>query len=237
MFDNYNDENKYYHLNKTKECYNKNINLLHIFENEWDNEVLRNIWKSVINYKLGIVENRIFARKTVVKEINYNIDEFLINNHLQGKCSSSVKIGLFYNEELVSVMTFGKSRFNKNVEWELLRYCNIINTQIIGGASKLFNYFLKTYNPSSIVSYANRRWSNGNLYEKLNFEFDSITEPNYFYFKENDNVLHSRIKFQKHKLNNILENFDNTLSETINMYNNGYRKIYDCGNLKYIWYR
>ena len=132
-------------------------------------------------------------------------------------------------------MSFSKSRFNKNIEWELLRFCTKINTQVIGAASKLLSYFIKNFNPNSIISYANRRWSNGKLYEKLNFKYIGATKPNYFYFIPNENILYSRVKFQKHKLKDILPVYDYSLSETINMYNNGYRKIYDCGNLKYIW--
>ena len=129
-------------------------------------------------------------------------------------------------------MTFGKPRFNKEYDYELLRFCNTLNTSVMGGASKLLSYFIKNYNPKSILSYANLRWSMGNLYEKLGFTLISQSSPNYFYFN-NDLILHSRIEFQKHKLKDKLENYNPDLTESENMYNNGYRKIYDCGNLVY----
>ena len=176
---------------------------------------------------------RIYARKCTVKEVSSKeAKEFLEKNHLQGACNSKVNIGLYSGNTPVSLMTFGKPRYNKQYEWELLRFCNALNTSVIGGAGKLLSYFVKTYNPSSILSYANLRWSTGNLYEKLGFTLKGTSSPNYFYFNE-DFILHSRIEFQKHKLKDKLENFDPSLTESENMYNNGYRKIYDCGNLVY----
>ena len=219
---------KNYHLNKTELCLEKGYTLFHIFES--DNI---DIWLSMINNKLGLNE-RIYARKCIIKELkSTEIKDFLNNNHLQGFIYSSINLGLYYNNELVSLMTFSKPRFNKKYDYELIRFCNKLNTSVIGSASKLFNYFIKNYNPKSIISYANRRFSNGSIYEKLGFKFLRKTAPNYFYFKPSIRILMSRNQFQKHKLVNLLDKFDENLSESENMFNNGYRRIYDCGNLVY----
>ena len=223
---------KNYHLNKLKLCLEKGYDLFHIFES--DNI---DIWLSMINNRLGLNE-RIYARKCIIKELkSTEIKDFLNNNHLQGFINSSINLGLYYNDELVSVMTFSKPRFNKNYDCELIRFCNKLNTSVIGSASKLFNYFIKNYNPKSIISYANRRFSNGSIYEKLGFKFLRKTAPNYFYFKPSIRILMSRNQFQKHKLANLLDKFDENLSESENMFNNGYRRIYDCGNLVYEYIR
>lgn len=220
------------HLRKTNNVESKGLQLFRIFSTEW--ELKEKIWKSVILSKLGKTK-RIYARNCIIKEIDSKTtNDFLEANHLQGKAKQSVRIGLFHGESLVSVMTFGKSRYNKNYEYELIRFCSEINTTVIGGASKLLKYFERKYSPKSLISYANRRWSQGNLYEKLGFTFLNDTTPNYFYFKGDLGLLHSRVQFQKHKLKDKLEHFDPNLTETENMFNNGYRKIYDCGNKVYV---
>jgi|TARA_R110000787_G_scaffold336_9_gene1314 hypothetical protein len=222
-------KDKQYHLNKTKVCESKNIQLLHIFESEW--KFKEDIWKSIINTKLGN-NIRIYGRKCKIKEIDTSIkNEFLDYNHLQGQDKASIKLGLFHEEELVSVMTFCKSRFDKGYQWELSRFASKLNTSIIGGASKLLKYFTRNYKPESLISYANRRHSNGNLYKQLGFSFLRDSPPNYFYFKGSDCWdLKSRQQFQKHKLEDKLEEFDRNLSEWENMKINGYDRIWDCGN-------
>ena len=225
-------ENKNYHLNKTKLCKEKGIQLLHIFENEWENPNKQKIWKSIIKNKLN-KSSKIFARKCEIKEISFKDSQiFLNNNHLQGQCNSSINIGLYYNNELVSLMTFGKSRFNKKVDWELLRFCNKLNYSVVGAASRLFKNFLKGHT-GSVISYADMRRSTGGLYRNLGFELSHESGPNYWYWK--DGLLESRIQYQKHKLKNRLEKFDSGLTESENMYLNGYRKIFDCGNQVWVY--
>jgi hypothetical protein len=236
MFNNHYEEkfDKLKHLKKTNLCKDRGIQLLHIFESEWLDETKREIWKSIISNKLGLIKNKVYARKCLVKEIdNKTKSDFLNKNHLQGQDVSKIKLGLFYNDELVSVMTFGKSRFNKNYEYELIRFANKTNTNVIGGASKLFSYFKKQYLPSSIITFADKRYSNGNLYKVLGFNYLRESPPNYFYFDLYELRLRSRVQFQKHKLKDILEIFDKTLTESENMFNNGYRRIWDCGNYVY----
>ena len=102
------------------------------------------------------------------------------------------------------------------------------------------NIFIENYKPKSIISYANRRWAfkNKNIYQKLKFQYQSESEPNYYYFKLNDLKLYHRVNFQKHKLKNLIDTkdfYNDNLSETEIMFNAGYRRIYDCGNLVYAW--
>lgn len=225
------DKNR--HLNKTVQCENKGFKLFHIFSNEWESPIKREIWKSMILNATAKSKNKIYARKCIVKEVSIaDSNLFLEKNHLQGKCNSLIKLGLYFNNELISLMTFGKSRFNKKYEWELLRFCNKLNTVVVGGASKLLAHFTKKYEPKSIISYANRRWSNGNLYKKLGFKLESISKPSYFYFHSNEpTIIHNRMEFQKKKLKDKLTDFDKNKTEAENMKDNGWFSIYDCGNL------
>ena len=195
----HNENNKpnNYHINKTIACEKKGIRLIHIFEDEWLNN--QNIWKSMIKNLLFCEKNHIFARKCILKEISYEESmKFLINNHLQGNCPSSIRYGLYYNGELVSVMTFGTSRHfvgNGKSQYELLRFANKINTVIVGAASKLFKKFINDVNPNNIVSFADRRWSQGHLYDVLGFKLYNKSVPNYYYVIGNERK--NRFNFRK----------------------------------------
>jgi transcription initiation factor IIE alpha subunit len=223
-------KDKKYHLNKTELMEERGYQLFHIFEPEWINPVKRKIWESIIENKRKQTV-KIHARKCTTREISAKESkEFLDINHMQGYQHAPIRIGLFYNDELVSLMTFSKPRFNKSVEYELVRFCSAINKSVVGAGSKLLRYFELKYQPSSIISYANRRWSQGNVYKKLGFEFVRNSEPNYFYFKTSKEFF-SRNAFQKHKLRKKLAIYDERLSEAENMSNNGYRRIWDSGNM------
>jgi DNA-directed RNA polymerase subunit RPC12/RpoP len=223
-----------YHLNKTLACEAAGVQLLHVFEDEWDNK--SDIVKSVINAKLGIFEVRVYARKCQVVQLTATeCNQFLAANHIQGADSSSVRLGLMYDNKLTAVMTFGKSRFNKNYEYEMYRFCTKLNTQIVGGAAKLLSHFSTEYKPTSIISYADRRYSTGGLYNALGFTLLHSSKPAYQYVKStkgdggNYTRRFNRTQFQKHKLSKMLAVFNPNLTEAVNMHNNGYHKIYDCG--------
>lgn len=218
---------KNYHLRKTEECKKQGIRLIHIFEYEWDTK--KDICKSIIASALGVYERKIYARKCVVKEISSTIyKEFLDINHIQGSVNSSIRYGLYYNDELVSVIGYGKSRFKSN-EFELQRYCSLLNTQIIGGFSKLI-YHSKIHN---FISYVDLAHFDGKGYDCCGFKVISQTKPSYVYIKQNKIL--SRYQTQKHKLQNILAHYDSTKTEYENMMAHGYHRVYDCGNIKVLF--
>jgi len=182
------------------------------------------------NYSIG-------ARKCIIKELDSKTkNKFLDKYHIQGKDNSSIKLGAFYKARLVAVMTFGKRRIalgkkeSKDNEYELLRFVTVANFNIIGIASKLLKYFERNYNPLKLITYADRRWSQGNLYHQLGFEFSHISKPNYFYFKNNEIKRYHRFNFRKNVLYYKIDKYDVNLTEVQNMKNNNYTRIFDCGN-------
>lgn len=222
-----------YHIEKTKDCNKSGLRLVHIFEDEWTYK--KDIVKSRLLNILNRTPNKIYARNTIVKEVSSkDASKFLEDNHIQGKVNSSIRIGLYYKEELISLMTFSGLRKNlgqsaKNNHYELLRFCNKINTTIVGGASKLISHFEKKYTPEEIISYADIRWSEGNLYEVLDFIKVSITPPNYFYVEGSKRL--NRFNFRKDLL--VKAGYDETKTEKEIMKQRGYLRVYDCGAIKY----
>lgn len=233
----YKDKN--YHLNKTNACESNNIRLIHIFSDEWCNKT--EIVKHKLKHILGNTTNKIYARKCTISEITpATKDDFLNKYHIQGADSSKIKLGLFYKNNLVAVMTFGSVRLAlgyKNTDptsYELIRYCSMFDTSIIGGASKLLSHFIKKYNPVKIISYADRRWTNihNNIYKLLNFTEESISTPNYWYTK-NYRIREHKVDYRKSVLPHKLPMFDTKLTDFENMINNGYDRVWDCGYIKY----
>jgi len=224
-----------FHLNKTKFFQILDISLIHIWEDDWAHK--RDIIKSIISNKIGLTTNRIGARKCQIREVDNNlVRDFLNGNHIQGFVGSKVKLGLFYEDELVSLMTFGNLRRSlgqksKGDHWELLRFCNKLNTQVIGGASKLFRYFLKNFVVGQIISFCDYSRSTGELYKKIGFNFSHLSQPNYYYVI--DGIRKHRFNFRKDKL--VKSGADSNLSESKIMSNLGYYRIYDCGMQKWVF--
>jgi hypothetical protein len=224
---------KNYHHEKWNRCNNKKIKLFTIWEDEWRDK--NELMKSMIKNQLGLNDNLIYARNTNIRLIeNGEKRDFLNENHLQGTSMSSINLGLFYNDQLVSLMTFGKARMVLNSlsnegEYELLRFCNKQNTSVIGGASKLFKYFIDNFKPNKIISYANCDISNGDLYEKLGFENKGHIGLNYWWAK--NGIKYHRSNFMKQKL--VKEGYNPEKTEDDIMRERGYVKIWGSGNLKF----
>ncbi len=223
-----------YHINKLDKCTKNGYRLITIFEDEFfDNQAI--VFSRISNI-LGVYNNvnRVYARKCYIKEIPVSeAREFCIKNHIQGYTGSSVKLGSFFMGKLISVMTFSKPSlskgYRKNIKYmyELSRFCSKKNTIVVGMASKFIKFFIRNHNCSILFTYADRRWSVGNLYEKIGFKFDSVTTPNYWYFK-NKKKIH-RFALRKK------EDEPKDISEWELRKAQGWNRIWDCGNLKYTY--
>jgi len=232
------NKDKNYHLAKTLECEKMNIKLIHIFEDEIINK--STLIEQKLKHILGLIQKSIPARKCLVKEIDHRIkNKFMNKYHIQGEDKSAINLGLYYKNRLVAMMTFSKLRkalgqIHKEGSWELSRYATIANFNIIGGAGKLLKHFERTYNPLKLITYADRRWSQGNMYNQLGFNLDHISPPNYWYVLHNHRRRIHRFNFRKNVLKDKLKTFDSKLTEWENMQLNGHDRIWDCGNLVFI---
>jgi hypothetical protein len=219
---------KTYHYNKTLMCKKNDIHLLHIWEDDWVNK--NDIIKSIIKNKMSKITTRIFARKCSIVEVSNSIsNKFLDDNHIQGGTNASRCLALMFNNEIVSIMTFGKRRINSKSETELIRFCNKINTIVIGSSSKLFNYFIKNNNFERIVSYSDQSIFDGGMYLKLGFTNYGETSLNYYW--SDLNKRYHRFNFNKKKL--IELGYDPNKTEDQIMREIGYYKIWSCGQIRW----
>ena len=229
------NKNKKLLYNKTEICERNDIQLINIFEDEWYNKT--DICKSRITNILG-KSIRVYARKcNIINVSKSNARDFFNENHIQGNVNSSYIYGLEYNGELISIMSFGGLRKNmgrKNIEntFELLRFCNKKDYTVIGAASKLLKHFIIQNNPSKIISYADRRWSIGNLYTKLGFTFSHTSEPNYFYLI--NGVRKNRFAYRKDIL---ISKFGCSPEKTEHNFclEKQWYRLYDSGTKVYVW--
>lgn len=216
---------KSWHFDKSLYFLEKGIFVYNIWEWEWTtkkNQIINQLYNL-----LGYNTHKIFARKCIIKEVPTKIkSKFLCENHIQGKDRSSYNLGLYYNDELVSVMTFVKPKFNKHYKWELSRFCSKAGYNIAGGASKLFKYFINKKQPESIISYSDIAHTKGNLYALLGFKFDDYVRPNYIWKLGRKIILKSSCR-RKH--------LDTVFSESDYMHSIGAYKVYNCGLKRWVY--
>ena len=223
-----------YHLSKTTAAAQAGIRLLQFFD--WEVFAKRDIVLDKICHLLG-KSRRVGARTLTMALVDRTTAwQFFEHNHLQGACQASVVWGLFDQQgQLMSAMSFGKSRYNRCYQYELLRFCCALGVSVPGAASRLLKQFLtqSAVTGHKLVSYCNRRWSTGLIYETLGFTMSHVTAPGYYYVKRNGEYAGTRQQWQKHLLKHKLEIFDPTQSEAQNMLANGYTRVWDCGQLVY----
>lgn len=194
---------------------------------------------------LGKCENRYYGRQLHVEEISfYECKSFLNMNHRQGFVNSKIKLGLKTSDgRLVSVMTFDRTRHtigSKNSDtkdtYELTRFCNLLNTSVVGGASKLFKYFLRNYKYDKIISFSDRAHTRGTLYEILGFKQVNISDPNYVWVNYKDDTYYNRVTCQKHNLQKLFDepnlDIENQTEKQI-MMTHEYVQVFDSGTIRW----
>ena len=225
-----------YHINKKEYFHALGVNVMFFYDNEIRTKT--NIVESMILHAIGKTRHRVFARKCdIVKLSAKEAKDFFDSNHIYGGTGSThASYGLKYNNEVVSAASFKLINAKEN-QYELYRFSNKVYCSVPGGLSRLISAFRSAVSPSLIKTFMDLRFSSldphRSSYTKVGFEYIGNSEPNYKYFKDS-RFLYSRQKFQKHKLKSLLEVYDNSLSEWENMKNNGWNRVWDCGNAVFV---
>lgn len=221
-------KDRYYHRDKTKFAEENGYRCIHV----WDWDQIEKIIYMLYN------RERIFARNCEVREVDLDTtNEFLNLYHLQNTCrNQQFRLGLYYNNELVEIMTFGTPRFNHNYQYELLRLCTRPDYIVVGGANKLFNYFIEHHNPSSVISYCDNSKFSGNVYTQLGMILKDVSKPACHWYN---------IKTKRHISDSLLRQrgADQLLGTTDGkgtsnreiMLREGFVEVYDCGQSTYTW--
>ena len=229
-------KDKNYHLNKTNKCNNSGITLFHIFEDEWaeKKEIVKSMLSLLLNNDIKIYSSQCLLKEVTSKESNI----FLENNHIKGKCKSKIRYGLYYNNQLVTLMVFEKINYLKhddNIQsWKLLRFCNKIGYNIIDGDITLFRYFIKNNIVDEVNYYMDMRYPKDNMYKNLGFTQYNKTKPNYYYIVGNKrlskNNIHKTIFSDKYS--RYSDKTEKDFCDKKKFY-----RIYDCGLIHYKWYK
>ena len=213
-----------YHHNKSKFAESKGYRCIHVWD--WDNIdlIIAQLQKRL----------RVYARNCEVKLIDNKLsNEFLIQHHLQGKVNAEICLGLFYKDELVSVMTFGKPRYNKNYEWELLRYAS--SYEVVGGAEKLFKFFINNNKPQSVISYCDKSKFTGAVYLRLGFKHVATNVSKHWYNMSTEQHITDNLLRQRGFDQLFGTNFGKGTSNEQLMLDHKFIEIYDAGQATYAW--
>ncbi len=223
-------KSKNYHQEKTIYAIDNGYRCIHIFD--WDD----------ISKIIQLLRPRqtIGARQCKIKEVSkVEAMDFINEHHLQGYARDTIRLGLYYKEELVSIMTFAKPRYNKHYEYELIRYCSSYN--VIGGAHKLFKHFLENYRPQSIITYCDTSKFTGEVYNELGFTLLRKGKPSkhWYNIKTGEHYTDNLIRQQGFSriVNHIDASKDNVQTNENDelMIEHGFVEVYDSGQDTYVY--
>lgn len=215
-----------YHKDKSDCAKENGFRCIHIFD--WDD----------VNKVVNLLKKRdtVYARKCKVIEVDKKVaHDYLDAFHLQGDAKDEVRLALVYGDlMIVSMMTFGKPRYNKKFDYEIIRYCS--NYNVIGGAEKLFSYFIEKYSPNSVISYCDNSKFDGNTYIKLGFKCTDCKISKHWYNMKNGKHITDNLLRQRGFDQLFDANFGKGTSNEELMQSFGFVEIYDCGQSRYEWH-
>jgi thiol-disulfide isomerase/thioredoxin len=221
-----NKKDRFYHLLKLAACNEVGIRLLTIFSDEWLNRK-----NQIINFMSSLLghNKKIHARNTkvVVGISNEEAKLFLEENHIQGSCTFTYSVGLYYENNLVGICTVRKHHRQNSKDWVLNRLCFASGITVVGGSSKLVKNIVKQLSdPTSLITFADRRWSEGGVYLKAGFFQEKVLPPDYSYCKQ-------RYRKSKQSLRKKDTEKTSGLTEKVLRTQQGWYRIWDCGKIRF----
>jgi hypothetical protein len=235
---------KDYHYTKTQAADSAGILLVHIFGWQWSHKI--DIVKSMLANLLHQNKRRFYARSLQICDVSYDdSNRFLNHNHIQGQTSAKVRLGLYNGSELISMMSFiqprgtmGKTKISQTGTWELVRFCTVLNTNVVGGASKLFSHFIENYHPGTVISFSNASYTRGGMYSVLGFNQVARLGPGYCWVNKKTDIAYNRVVCQKQKLIKFLGDpeIDLHQTEVQIMESHGFVRVFDSGMVKWVWH-
>lgn len=224
---------KYLHKDKFISAKDLGVHLVTIFDIDWwtnKDRIIRHLKKCML-----IPDNSIDASVCILEELDTGVAKaFCDNNFIYGYYDYiDYSFGLFYNDELISVMCFRKMSVNR--QYELCIYCTKEDYNIVGGYEKLHKFFENEYYPSLIISYSNNDYFSGDVQESLGYNYVGQIEPSYYWFLNNKEVSseYYQLEYLKEKYQDLYEEACNENASSIEDYimvKLHARKVYRCGN-------
>lgn len=225
----YNKPDKNYHFSKTARCAEVGIQLITIFSDEWLDR--QSQIQSKIQYLLGNDPREVvYARHTTVEWISNDIAAALVNDHHIQKPSTNsfCSVGLIDRQGNV-VATAMLKRHNQEILID--RYAT--SCRVIGGFSKLLKYIRHHFPTHCVSTFADLKWSSGNLYVQSGMTLRSILRPDYRYVDARTGKTYHKFAFRHRYIKNKFDNYDPNLTEVQNCHNNHFYRIWNCGMHKY----
>ena len=200
---------KYYYRDKVMTAREHSMNCVCVWD--WDDldKIVNIVSKPLI---------KVYARDCTIFKLHESVGkEFIANYDISGNCrGQSLFLGLVYHGQLIQVMSFGKSRFNKHYYVELMRFCTKPRYQVLGGLSRLYNFAINYIDLYSIICYNDLSKFSGESLDNTNLVWERDNPPRMVWNKDGK-FLPSSANFKYYR-----KHSEDFIKE-------GWKCCYDCG--------
>ena len=207
-------KDKYYHRDKTQLAIDHGFRCIHVWD--WDDE------DRIVDY-LRPREEHDATEFQVYKLSNEATKEFLTKYHILGSHRGQVlSLGLVKDDTIYQIMTFCKSKYDKNYYAQLCRWCMLPGYEIVGGYDKLSSYASEQFGVDKVIAYVDRSKFDGSELEEIGMKLIRVSPPRKIWSRGKEFINDSLVISGKSKYHSEDE-----------LINDGWLPVYDCGQLVY----